>query len=52
MDLQVIWNLFFNDPSDDDDDFNNFRPERERHFRIGNFYETVVPTYSITGKRL
>lgn len=52
MDVQGIWDLF-DYPSDDDDDiFDYLLPRRQLHPKIRNFFETVVLTYSLTGKRL
>lgn len=53
MDVQEIFHLLFDYPSDDDDDDDDidYLPlERERHTKIPNFFETVVLTYSLTGK--
>lgn len=48
MNIQGLWDLF--DNSSDDDDI--LPPERQFHPKIPNFFETVVMTYSLTGKRI
>lgn len=48
MDLQAIWNIFF-DPSDEEDDIEK-PPEEEVHPKIPDFFETIVLTYPLTGK--
>lgn len=51
MDLRLIWEAFFDNPSDDEDN-DNILPEREPHIRIPHFFENIVLTYSLTGKNL
>nr|XP_012224230.1 PREDICTED: putative nuclease HARBI1 [Linepithema humile] len=46
MDLQGIWEAFFDNPSDDEYEY--FPPERERHNRIPHYFENIVLTYSLT----
>lgn len=53
MDLQGMWNLFFDHPSDDDDDNEDYLPpQRDFHPKIPYFFENIIPTYSLTGKSL
>ncbi|XP_032687786.1 uncharacterized protein LOC116851962 isoform X2 [Odontomachus brunneus] len=47
MDIEGIVDLFFDYPSDDDDNANQF-PEREFHPKIVRYFENVVFTYSLT----
>ncbi|XP_036150752.1 uncharacterized protein LOC118648537 isoform X3 [Monomorium pharaonis] len=45
MDIQGMWDLFFDHPSDDDD---NFPHQREFHFKVPDFFENIVSAYSLT----
>ncbi|XP_071577213.1 putative nuclease HARBI1 isoform X1 [Temnothorax nylanderi] len=47
MDIQGMWDLFFDHPSDDDDE-DYFPPQREFHPKIPDFFENIVSTYSLT----
>lgn len=50
MDLRGIWEVFFDDPSDEEYEY--FPPERERRNKIPYYFENIVSTYSLTGKTL
>jgi len=50
MDLQGIWEVFFDNLSDDEHEY--YPPEREHHYKILYYFENIVLTYSLTGKSI